>query len=118
MISRGGREIHDKHSSCRQNEGEKLALLENLGRGEWSRSRETLEQSGGLVVHSTGEGQSRELLASAHEPLVHVITFFGVPNTWQILKIVSISLAPGKRGRRVYTSAMMQPTAQTSMGEL
>lgn len=54
----------------------------------------------------------------AHKSLVYVITFFGVPNTWQILKIVSISLAPGKRGRRVYTSAMMQPTAQTSMGEL
>lgn len=45
-------------------------------------------------------------------------TFLGVPNTWQILKIVSISLAPGKSGRRVYTSAMMQPTAQMSMGEL
>lgn len=50
--------------------------------------------------------------------MVYGITFFGVPNTWQILKMVSISLAPGKRGRRVYTSAMMQPTAQTSMGEL
>ena len=45
-------------------------------------------------------------------------TFLGVPSTWQILKIVSISLAPGKSGRRVYTSAMIQPTAQMSMGEL
>ena len=45
-------------------------------------------------------------------------TFFGVPKTWQILKMVSISLEPGKRGLRVYSSAMMQPTAHWSMGEL
>lgn len=54
----------------------------------------------------------------AHKPVSHNVTFFGVPSTWQILKIVSISLAPGKSGLRVYTSAMMQPTAHTSMGEL
>lgn len=30
-----------------------------------------------------------------------VITFFGVPNTWQILKMVSTSLEPGKSGLRV-----------------
>ena len=65
-------------------------------------------------VEARGHGE----LALAHKPLFCVITFFGVPNTWQILKIVSISLAPGKSGLRVYTSAMMQPTAQMSMGEL
>lgn len=46
------------------------------------------------------------------------LTFFGVPNTWQILKISSTSLVPGKRGLSVYSSAMMLPTAHISIGEL
>lgn len=115
MISRGRREIHDKHRSCKQNEGEKLALPEDLGRGAWSRSRETLEQSVCWCCAALWRGRAGSCCLWL---MVYGITFFGVPNTWQILKIVSISLAPGKRGRRVYTSAMMQPTAQTSMGEL
>lgn len=64
------------------------------------------------------EKEQEKLLALANRPLIPSITFFGVPNSWQILKMVSISLAPGKSGLRVYTSAMMQPTAQMSMGEL
>ena len=36
----------------------------------------------------------------------------------QILKISSNSLDPGKRGLKVYTSAMMQPMAHISIGEL
>ena len=45
-------------------------------------------------------------------------TFDGVPRTLQILKISSISLLPGNSGLSVYSSAIMQPTAQISMGEL
>lgn len=40
----------------------------------------------------------------------------GVPITEQILNTSSISELPGNRGRKVYNSAMMQPTAQISMG--
>ena len=46
------------------------------------------------------------------------LTLVGVPSTEQILKSWSTSLLPGKRGRKVYTSAMMQPTAHRSTGEL
>ena len=47
-----------------------------------------------------------------------VLTFLGVPKTWQILKISSTSLVPGKSGLNVYSSAIILPTAHTSMGEL
>ena len=46
------------------------------------------------------------------------LTFDGVPRTVDTLKSWSISLLPGKMGRSVYSSAMMQPSAHTSMGEL
>jgi len=36
----------------------------------------------------------------------------------QTLNISSISELPGKRGRSVYISAMIQPTAQISIGLL
>jgi hypothetical protein len=42
----------------------------------------------------------------------------GVPRTAQILNIWSTSLLPGKRGRRVYVSAIIHPTAHRSIGEL
>ena len=45
-------------------------------------------------------------------------TFDGVPRTASILNIVSISLLPGKSGLSMYNSAIMQPTAHTSIGEL
>jgi hypothetical protein len=45
-------------------------------------------------------------------------SFTGVPNTEHILKIISTSLAPGNNGRRVYNSAMIQPMANISIGEL
>ena len=49
----------------------------------------------------------------------HVLhTFDGVPRTLHTLKISSISLLPGNSGLSVYSSAMMQPTAQMSIGEL
>lgn len=47
-----------------------------------------------------------------------MITFLGVPRTEHILKIWSISELPGNRGLKVYNSAIIQPTAQISMGEL
>lgn len=47
-----------------------------------------------------------------------ILTFLGVPKTWQILKISSTSLVPGKSGLSVYSSAIILPTAHTSMGEL
>ena len=40
----------------------------------------------------------------------------GVPMTEHILNISSISELPGNSGRKVYSSAMMQPTAHMSMG--
>ena len=49
---------------------------------------------------------------------MHLFTESGVPSTEHILKISSTSLEPGKRGLNVYISAVMQPTAQRSMGEL
>ena len=51
-------------------------------------------------------------------PSNQISTFVGVPSTEQILKISSTSLVPGKSGLSVYTSAMMQPTAHRSIGEL
>ena len=42
----------------------------------------------------------------------------GVPMTEQILNTSSISELPGKSGRNVYNSAMMQPTAQMSIGQV
>jgi hypothetical protein len=39
-------------------------------------------------------------------------------HTWQILKISSTSDDPGKRGRSVYSSAMIAPIAHRSTGEL
>ncbi len=39
----------------------------------------------------------------------------GVPRTEQILKISSISEFPGNNGLKVYSSAMMQPTALMSI---
>ena len=49
---------------------------------------------------------------------MHLFTCVGVPNTEHILNIWSTSLEPGNKGRNVYSSAMMVPTAQISMGEL
>lgn len=80
-----------------------------------TQGEEDPEQAG--AAQGGGQG-TQEAAALSHRLLSHLITFLGVPSTWQILKIVSISLAPGKSGRSVYTSAMMQPTAQMSMGEL
>jgi len=40
----------------------------------------------------------------------------GVPRTEQILNNSSISEFPGKSGLNVYSSAVMHPTAQMSMG--
>lgn len=92
-------------------------MAANVGNGGFQKdSRMAGDQH--AVRHRREEREHRKLPASAHRPLFRVVTFFGVPNTWQILKMVSISLAPGKSGLRVYTSAMMQPTAQMSMGEL
>lgn len=48
----------------------------------------------------------------------HWCTLVGVPRTEQSLNSSSTSLAPGNSGLNVYTSAMMQPTAHRSMGEL
>lgn len=88
----------------------------NVGNGGFQKdSRMAGDQH---AVRHRMEREHGKLPASAHRPWFRVVTFFGVPNTWQILKMVSISLAPGKSGLRVYTSAMMQPTAQMSMGEL
>lgn len=58
------------------------------------------------------------LKVSRNKNMVTLHTFDGVPRTLQILKISSISLLPGNSGLSVYSSAMMQPTAQMSMGEL
>ena len=45
-------------------------------------------------------------------------TLVGEPRTEQILKIWSTEPVPGNSGLKLYTSAMMEPTAQMSMGEL
>lgn len=42
----------------------------------------------------------------------------GVPITEHILNISSISLLPGNKGLNVYSSAIIQPTAQMSIGLL
>lgn len=44
---------------------------------------------------------SMNIYPSVQFNLLCVITFFGVPKTWQILKMVSTSLEPGKSGLRV-----------------
>lgn len=92
--------------------GSKAFVSENWAVEDWIRDGER------KIPEWAGDQQCHWVAALAHKLLSHIITFFGVPSTWQILKIVSISLAPGKSGRRVYTSAMIQPTAHTSMGEL
>ena len=46
------------------------------------------------------------------------ITCFGVPSIEHNLNIWSISELPGKRGRKVYISAIIHPTAQMSIGLL
>ncbi|KAF3857968.1 hypothetical protein F7725_011169 [Dissostichus mawsoni] len=58
------------------------------------------------------------LLAFGIRDLRLVGTHFGKRKFIEILKISSTSLFPGNRGLRVYSSAMMHPTAQMSMGEL
>lgn len=42
----------------------------------------------------------------------------GVPKTEHILNISSTSLVPGNSGLEVYISAIIQPTAHRSIGEL
>ena len=45
-------------------------------------------------------------------------TLVGVPITEHILKIISTSLDPGNMGLSVYNSAIIQPQAKISIGEL
>ena len=60
-------------------------------------------------------GNLKFMAAASLKPSPHS-RLSGVPKTEQILKISSISELPGKSGRKVYSSAMMQPTAlQSSM---
>jgi len=42
----------------------------------------------------------------------------GVPSTDVTLNISSTSLLPGNKGRSVYNSAIIHPTAHMSIGEL
>lgn len=73
-----------------------------------------------LIKQSVIKNKSQ--VASEGSPKVmttrRLLTFLGVPNTWQILKISSTSLVPGKSGLNVYSSAIILPTAHMSMGEL
>lgn len=116
--------------TVKRSRGTEVARTANVGSGGSRRSRKRAEWAGVNIARGCTGWEHGPLPALVpplkmllpkrenKTPLFHIVTFFGVPNTWQILKIVSISLAPGKSGRRVYTSAMMQPTAQMSMGEL
>lgn len=61
-----------KAVSIMKGEEEKPVLLENLSREEWSRPRTISSVS---ELYSTGEGQSRKLLALAQEPL-----FYSLPS--------------------------------------
>ena len=59
-------------------------------------------------------GNLKFMAAASLNPSPHS-RLSGVPRTEQILNISSISELPGKSGRNVYSSAMMQPTALQSL---
>lgn len=64
------------------------------------------------------DSEVKIIIKSYNNLRTRVLTFLGVPKTWQILKISSTSLVPGKSGLNVYSSAIILPTAHISMGEL
>ena len=75
------------------------------------------EAVGISVEREVGEncGNLKFIAAANLNPSDHSF-LSGVPMTEQILNISSISELPGNKGRNVYSSAMIQPTAQMSMG--
>ena len=64
---------------------------------------------------ATKRGHFQSMSAARRSPSGHTAGD-GVPSTEAILYSVSGSDEPGKRGRKVYSSAMMAPTAHRSMG--
>ena len=65
----------------------------------------------------TNCGKRKDMLPASRSPSPHVRAV-GEPSTEQILYISSASDVPGKSGRRVKSSARMQPHAHWSIGLL